>query len=409
MLLESLVKATVELQGFRVVSVRGDTRGLVAEVAPDRRYAPRCGRCGERASYRDRRRARRFRHVPMWGIPVSLSYAPRRVSCGVCAGVHVEAMPWASGKQRSTRALMVTLAIWARALPWQQVAKLFGCAWGTVADAVEEAVAYGLAHRELEDLTHIGIDEISRKRGHVYVTNVYDLERKRLVWSGAGRSQETLEAFFDFLGPERTARLEGVCCDMWQPYIDIIKARAPKAVVVFDKFHIVRHLMEAVDQVRRDEVREKGAAHKRLVARTRYVWLKNPWNLTEKQATRLSELEGLNLKINRAYLLKEAFREFWSYRQAGWAKRYLKSWFWWATHSRLTPMRDFAWLLRRHEEDILNYFRLPIDNGTVEGLNNKAKLVIHKAYGFRTAKNYIRNLYHCLGDLPLPQTVHTFV
>ncbi|MCC7411184.1 MAG: transposase [Gammaproteobacteria bacterium] len=128
-----------------------------------------------------------------------------------------------------------------------------------------------------------------------------------------------------------------------------------------------------------------------------------------KQEARLGELEHLNLKINRAYLLKELFRNFWSYQKAGWAKRYLKKWFWWATHSRLAPMREFAWMLRRHEEDILNYFRIPLDNGIVEGLNNKAKLVIHRAYGFRTAKTYILNLYHCLGALPLPQTMHTFV
>ena len=179
--------------------------------------------------------------------------------------------------------------------------------------------------------------------------------------------------------------------------------------MVFDRFHIVRHLMDAVDQVRRDEIREKGAAHKQLVTRSRYVWLKNPWNLTDAQATRLSQLEGLNLKINRAYLLKEAFREFWNYRRVGWAKRYLSRWFWWATHSRLPPMRDFAWMLRRHQDDILNYFRVPIHNGSVEGLNNKAKLIIHKAYGFRTARNYIRNLYHCLGDLPLPKIMHRFV
>jgi len=409
MLIGSLVKATVELQGFRIAEVTGGTGGLVAMVAPDRRFTPRCGRCGQPGQYRDTRPRRRFRHVPMWGIPVELVYAPRRVSCSHCRGVYVEAMPWVSGKQRMTRALMVTLATWARVLPWKEVARLFRCAWGTVASAVEEAVAYGLEHRDLEGLTHIGIDEISRKRGHVYVTNVYDLVNKRLVWSGEGRKEETLDAFFDFLGAERTAALEGICCDMWQPYIDVIKARAPQAVLVFDKFHIVRHLMEALDRVRRDEIREKGAEHKALMYRTRYLWLKNPWNLTEGQALRLGELERLNLKITRAYLLKELFRRFWEYRRAGWAKRYLKRWFWWATHSRLAPMRDFAWMLRRHEDDILNYFRMPIDNGTVEGLNNKAKLVIHKAYGFRTAKNYIRNLYHCLADLPLPQTVHTFV
>ena len=105
--------------------------------------------------------------------------------------------------------------------------------------------------------------------------------------------------------------------------------------------------------------------------KTRFIWLKNPWNLTERQHCRLGELQRLNLKINRAYLLKETFAHFWDYRRAGWAKRYLTHWFWWATHSRLPPLRDFAWMLRRHERDILNYFRIPIDNGTVEGLNNR--------------------------------------
>lgn len=409
MLIESLIKDTVEMQGFRVESVNGDRAGLVATVAPDRRYTPRCGRCGERGRYRDTRTTRRFRHVPLWGIAVWLEYAPRRVSCRHCEGIHVEAMPWVSGKQRFTRALMVTVATWTRVLAWQQVATLFRCSWGTVAAAVEQAVSYGLAHRDLSGVTHIGIDEISRKKGHVYVTNVYDLTQKRLLWSGDGRSEATLEAFFEFLGPARSAKLQGICCDMWQPYIDVIKAKAPQAVLVFDKFHIVHHLMQAVDQVRRDEIREKGAEHKTLVTRTRYIWLKNPWNLTDRQAARLGELERLNLKINRAYLLKEAFRAFWDYQRAGWARRYLNRWFWWATHSRLPPMRDFAWMLRRHHDDILNYFRLPIDNGTVEGLNNKAKLIIHKAYGFRTVNNYIRNLYHCMAYLPLPKTVHTFV
>ena len=159
----------------------------------------------------------------------------------------------------------------------------------------------------------------------------------------------------------------------------------------------------------RDEIREKGKAHKELMTKTRYIWLKNPWNLTDKQQTRLSELEHLNLKINRAYLLKEVFREFWEYTRPGWAKRYLDKWFWWATHSRLEPLREFAWMLRRHQEDLMNYFRMPIHNGTVEGLNNKAKVISHKAYGFRTAKNYIRNLYHCMAGLSLPKTVHTFV
>lgn len=408
MLVESLIKETVELQGFRVTAVQKTAYGLEAELVPDRRFAPCCGACGQSARYRDTRAIRRFRHVPLWGIDVHLVYAPRRVSCDHCRSVHVEAMPWVSGKRQFTRPLMVTLATWARILTWKQVAKLFHCSWSTVEAAVDEAVAYGMAHRDLSGVSHIGIDEISRKRGHVYVTNVYDLKSRRLLWSGEGRARQTLEGFFDWFGQEHTDHLEGVCCDMWQPYVDAVKTRAPKAILVFDKLHIVQHLTQAVDQVRRDEIQEKGKNHKALMARTRYIWLKNPWNLTEKQQARLSELEHLNLKINRAYLLKEAFREFWSYTCVDWAKRYLDEWFWWATHSRLKPMREFAWMIRRHQDDLMNYFHMPIHNGTVEGLNNKAKVISHKAYGFRTAKSYIRNLYHCMADLPLPKTVHTF-
>lgn len=407
MLVESLIKSTVVLQGFRVMDVRKVDGGLEAGLAPDRRYRPRCGQCGDIAPYRDTRSPRRFRHVPLWGIAVQLVYTPRRVSCQRC-GVRVESMPWAAGKRRMTRALMVTLAKWARALTWKQVAQLFGCSWDTVAAAVDEAVEYGLANRDLSELMAIGVDEISRKRGHVYVTNVYDLEGRRLIWSGEGRAKETLEKFFDWLGEERCARLEGVCLDMWQPYIEVIKLRAPQATLVFDKFHIVGHLMKAVDEVRRDEIAEKGDKHKALVAKSRFIWLKNPWNLTANQRTKLADLEQLNLKINRAYLLNEAFREFWGYTTVGWAKRYLEKWFWWATHSRLGPMRDFAWMLRRHQDNVLTYFRLPIDNGSVEGLNNKAKVIAHKAYGFRSAKNFIRNLYHSMADLPLPKIAHTF-
>jgi transposase len=318
-------------------------------------------------------------------------------------------MPWAAGKRRQTAAFACFLATWARLLPWQEVTRLFHCAWGTVACAVEFVVDYGLAHRDLSDLVLIGIDEISRKKGHHYLTNVYDLKTRKLIWSGQGRSKDTLREFFTYLGKHKSSEIQGVCCDMWQPYIEIVKKYAPQATLVFDKFHIVRHLTMAVDKVRRDEIREKGREHKDLMKHTRYIWLKNPWNLTDHQKARLSGLEKLNLKINRAYLLKESFRNVWSYKSKHWAGKYLKKWFWWATHSRLKPMRDFAWMIRRHEQNILSYFLLNIDNGSVEGLNNKAKVVSHRAYGFRSAKNYILNLYHCLADLPMPKLVHSFL
>jgi len=130
--------------------------------------------------------------------------------------------------------------------------------------------------------------------------------------------------------------------------VDAIKARFSNALLVFDKFHIVRHLMAAVDTVRKEEARELKAQDPDVLKKTRYIWLKNPWNLTDQQKLRLSYLEKLNLKINRAYLLKEAFRRFWDYTYPVWAKKYLNQWFWWATHSKLEPMRNFTWMIHRH-------------------------------------------------------------
>ena len=409
MLLETIIRQTVELQGFRITGISKNDMGIIAHIAPDHRFSPRCGVCKTPGAHRDTRKERLFRHVPLWGIPVWFAYAPRRVFCKPCQHVLVEAFPWASGKRRFTKAFASFLAIWARCLPWLTVARHFHCSWGAISQAVEEVVEYGLAKRDLNTLTHIGIDEISRKKGHVYVTNVYDLATGLLVWSGAGRTKETLRQFFAFLGSERTAGLQGVCCDMWQPYVDVVREHAPQAVLVFDKFHVVRHLMEAVDQVRRDEIHEKGKAGKELLKDSRYIWLKNPWNLTDRQKSRLSDMEKLNLKINRAYLLKESFRTFWTYQSKPWAEKFLQKWFWWATHSRLQPLRDFAWLLRRHEDNILTYFDMPLNNGSVEGLNNKAKVISHRAYGFRSVKNFILNLYHCMADLPMPKLMHSFV
>ena len=407
--IKSLIKETLSLQGFRVDSIDRYSFGINIKIVPDRRYRPRCGKCGHTGKYRDTRSERQFKHVPLWGIPVFLSHSPRRVLCKHCSGIYVEQIPWAAGKRRLTDTFACYLATWARFLPWIEVARLFHCAWGTVAAAVDFVVQYGLENRDLSGITHIGIDEIARRKGHKYLTNVYDLKTRKLIWSGEGRSEQTLRQFFEDLGPEKVKNIQGICCDMWMPYINVIEEKAPDALLVFDKFHIVRHLMNAVDQVRRDEVIEKGKEHKQLIKHSRYIWLKNPWNLTAKQKAKLGSLEKLNLKINRAYLLKESFRDLWSYKTVGWATKYLKQWFWWATHSRLDPIRKFAWMIRRNQDNILSYFKLPINNASVEGLNNKAKVISRRAYGFRSVRSHILNLYHCLADLPWPKMVHTFV
>ena len=408
MLIKSIVRKTLGLKRHCVKEVRDEDGQLMVYLLPDSRCKLVCSSCGSKAPGYDTLKERRWKHVPLWGIPVSLVYAPRRVHCAKC-GIKVEALSWTQGKSPMSLALSIFLATLAREVAWQVVGRLFGFHWNTVRKAVKDVVDYGLKHRDISNLLYIGIDEISRKKGHIYHTQVYDLIEKKLLWSEEERKAETLEAFFDELGKERCEQIEAVCCDMWAPYADVVKTRLPNALLVFDKFHIIRHLIKAVDTVRKEEARELKAEDPDILKKTRYIWLKNPWNLTEQQRLRLSDLEKLNLKVNRAYLLKETFRKFWDYTYPASARKYLDQWFWWATHSRLKPMRDFAWMLRRHQDDILSYFKVLIDNGAVEALNNKAKAISHRAFGYRTAETFKLALYHGLGKLPMPQLTHKFL
>ncbi len=313
-------------------------------------------------------------------------------------------MPWNLGKCRLTLPLIHQLAFWARELSWGQVARLFGVDWSQVKAAVEDAVQFGLERRDTDEVTLLGIDEISRRKGHKYRTQVYEIAegKKRLLWSGEGRSKETLREFFHYWGEERSRRIQGVCCDMWNPYITVIQECAPQAVIVFDKFHIVKHLNEAVDKVRRKEAAILQSMNDESLKNTRYIWLKNPENLTAKQQIKFHQLAAKNLKTQRAYEIKRAFQAIWDSPDVENAEFALKQWFWWASHSGLEPFQKTGWQLYNNKEHILSYFFLPINNSVVEGMNNKAKTIIKRAYGFHTAETCKLALIHCMGNLELP-------
>ncbi len=410
MLIESLVLETLAVKDHRVEFVdrlEGNPGKLVVGLERRRKRKVVCSGCGRRLWVYDRLPVRVWHHVPLWGIPVDLLYRPCRVQCPEC-GVKVEALPWSNGKSVLTKPLIGLLAYFGKLLPLEAVARLYGVSWAAVGSAVKQAVAYGLTHRDLRGTLYLGIDEISRRKGHIYHTQIYDLESKHLLESMEGRKAESLEKFLDSLGEARLKEIRAVCCDMWDPYVEVIKRRLPQAVLVFDKFHLIRHLLEAVNQVRKQEAAQLKSSHPELLKGSQYLFLKNPWNLIPKQQQRLGMLEKLNLKINRAYVLKELFREFYQYTAKGWAARYLRQWFWWATHSRLKPMRDFAWLLRNHEAFILSWHDCPINNGAVEGLNNVAKAISHRSHGFRSASWFRTILLHCMGGLPTLEFTHKF-
>ena len=402
MRLEHCIRRCLGLRSHYVAKIEETPEEFVAEIQEVRNHLPRCGECG-RPTRRTKGRlpARRWRDLKIRDRPLVLTYRPRRVVCPEC-GVRVERIPWADRYSRVTKTLQRDVAVLSRKTDLSTVAGHYGINWKTVAGILHRVVAWGLERRRKKPLHGIGLDEVSRKKGHRYLTLVYDLERGELVWAGKDRTKETVEGFFDELGPRRCQTLQAVSMDMWRPYIDTVKARAPQATICFDRFHVVRHLNEAVDEVRRSLVRKLAHPEKALVKGTRFVLLKNPWNLTPSQKRSLSALVRSNSPLSRAWYLKEDFQKFWDYVQEGRAERHLRTWLWWASHSRLGPFREFARLVREHLGGILAWTKMRITNGALEGMNNKVKLVSHRSFGFRNDERYIEAIYHNCGNLPLP-------
>ena len=297
--------------------------------------------------------------MPLWGIAVFLIYALRRVDCPRC-GVKAERVPWAAGKEQLTTTYQWFLARWAKRLSWQEVADVFHTSWNTVYRAVTLAVLWGIANRSLEGVTAIGIDEIQWRKGHKYLTLVYQIQEgcKRLLYIGAERTVQTLHGFFDLLGASRAAALQFVCSDMWQPYLTVIAERAGQAMHVLDRYHVMAKMNKAIDEVRAAEAKRlKADGYEPVLKHSRWVLLKRPENLTEKQTVKLKELLRYNLKAVRAYLLREEFQRFWEYRSAYWAGRFLQDWCAKVMRSRIEPMKKVARMLRSHQELLLNWFR----------------------------------------------------
>jgi transposase len=402
MRLEHCIRRWLGLKAHRIVRVRETPTELIAEVEAIEGRLPRCGCCGRKVRRtKGRTRRRQWRDLKIRTLMLVLVYTPRRVVCPDC-GVRVEQVPWADRWSRVTKTLARAVAELARRADLSAVAKEYHIGWKTVASVIRRVVAWGLAKRRKRPLRVLGIDEVSRKKGHHYLTLVYDLERGQLVWIGKDRTQETAEAFFEWLGKRRAKNLRAVCMDMWAPYYDVVRQRAPNATICFDRFHVVQHLNKAVDEVRRALVRKLWGPTKRLIKGSRFVLLKNPWNLTPKQKQALSALVRSNSPLARAWYLKEDFQRFWDYVQEPRAERHLKAWLWWASHSRLEPFKRFAKMIREHLGGILAWSKLRISNGALEGMNNKVKLVSHRSYGFRNDDRYIEAIYHNCAKLPLP-------
>lgn len=395
------IKKTI-VDGFEVVD-----GALIISVRPRWRKR-RCSCCGQIRPGYNRLDTRYWRHLDFGGIRVYLAYSPRRVCCRTC-GVVVEQVPWSEDpRSRFTTDFEESVGYLVQRCDKTSVHEFFQVAWRTVGTILERVYKRHRPEDPLIGLTHIGVDEVSYRKGHRYLTLVSNHKTRRIIWAKEGKNAETFAAFFEELGPQRCKAIKLVSMDMSEAYIQTVRRHVPKAQIVFDRFHVQRLVGDALDQTRREEWRrqkEVEGDEAKEIKGMRWPLLKNPWNLTSIESDRLSELSRENARLYRAYLLKESFAGILDRRQPNVASVKLREWLSWASRSRLPGFVKAARTIRRHLEDIVAYIRFRFTNAVAEGLNNKVRLLTRRAYGFHSAEAVISMVMLCCTGIDLNPVV----
>jgi len=354
---------------------------------------PVCGRCGCKAYDT---KVKRWRHLNFFEHVTYLHVRTPRIKCPSC-GVKVVSVPWAREGSGFTLMFEAFVMVLAKEMPINAIARLVGeedtRIWRILHHHVEEA----RSDQDYSEVRQIGVDETASKRGHNYISVFVDMDSSKVLFSTEGKDAKTLNAFGEDLEAHggHADQIKEVCCDMSPAFISGIEGTFEQAAITFDKFHLVKIVNQAVDEVRRQEQRDRPE-----LIKTRYNWLKNPENLTVKQKEEVSKLQmkTFNLKTARAYQLKLTFQEFYQ-QPTELAEAFLKKWYFLATHSRLQPIIDAAHTIKRHWEGVLRWMESRITNGVLEGINGLIQAAKNRARGFRSTKNLITMVYLIAGKL----------
>jgi len=309
------------------------------------------------------------------------------------------AVPWARESSGFTLAFEIFVLQLAQAMAIKPLAELVGVHPDSLWRIVGHYVDRAHDRIDLSELEHVGIDECSREKGHKYFTVFGDLGLSRVIFVADTRQEVVIKQLFDFLNNRGAdpQQIKDFCTDMWPAYLRGLQEHFPATAVTFDRYHLIAKINQALDQVRREEAKDRPE-----LKNTRYLWLKNQPNLTKRQQMRFETLKDLKLKTARAYQLKVTLQQLWESRDRGEAELFLKKWYFWATHSHLEPVKTFAKTVKNHWHGILNFFDSKVTNGIIEGLNSKIKTAMKRAYGFKCFE-YLRTIiYLVAGKLALP-------
>jgi len=338
-------------------------------------------------------------------MDVYLHYCPKEIDCATHGRIQEE-IPWADGYFRITYRLEYLVVRYAQIMTQKEASGLLGMAASTFSDVLHRIITRLRDGHRVRDMKSIGIDEISYRKGMKYATLVYDLDRGCVVWVGKGKEKETIEGFFtERLSKYQRERIQWASCDMSETYIGAIKEYCPNATLVLDRFHIVKGLNTAMDEVRKGEWRESAGFERKALKGIRWLLFKHSSNRTKTDTRVLNELRKGNRRIHRAWVLKDEFEQIWEYLSVGAAKRFLKNWITAALRSRLEPLRKYARTLRKHFEHIIAYVRRRLTNAVAEGLNRVIRMVKNRASGFRTLEGFADMIYLTVGDLDIPAQI----
>lgn len=323
---------------------------------------------------------------------VYLEVEIRRVFCARCGKVKRETLDWLLENALHTKRFAFHVGRKCQSMTIRDVAKEEYLDWHTVKELDKRYMQEQLRRAGTPAPQVIGIDEISIRKGHTYRIVASDLERRRAIWfGGADRSEGSLDLFYQWLGPKKSRKIRLVVMDMWKAFEKSTKKNVPKAAILYDKFHVIRHLQEALDKIRKQEYARVSGKNRSFIKGQKYTLLSHRENLTLEGRQSLRKLLRANKRLNTAYLLKESFGQLWDYQTEGWARRFFENWKDALKWQRLKPYEEFTKMIDRHWEGIAAYCRPEnkIALGFVEGLNNKIRVIQRRAYGLRD-EEYLR-------------------
>jgi transposase len=367
-----------------------------------------CPECEAELPVFDHSEMRAWRHLDTGGFPTWLHARPPRVKCPT-DGVRQVRLPWAEPRSRFTTAFERFAIDVLKETDISGAANILKMTWEECWGIMERAVARGKAAKEHQVPALIGVDEKAARKGHSYLTLVYDIAGGTVEYIADDRKQASLDGYFSAFSPAERDTITAVVMDMWEPYINSVKEHLSGAEnkIVFDRFHIMKHMGEAVDTVRKGEHRELRAEGIDTLTGSKYLWLYAEKNLPDKHKSRFRDLKTLNLRTGRAWAIKESLSALWRYHRLGWAIKFYKQWFFWATHSRLKAVIDVAYMIKRHLYGVLNYFSAArITNAAAEGLNSKIQTIKKMAYGFRNKEHFKTAIFFHCGGLQLYPGTH---